>query len=79
MTTLPQTYLDQCEQGQTSTILSLTGDLETKLHLVNLGFHTKSHIKVVMLRGESMIITVDGSRFALDKNIAKNIKVQLLS
>ena len=79
MTTLPQVSLDQCEQAQTSTILSLSGSLETKLHLVNLGFHTQSHVKVVMLRGDSMVITVDGSRFAIDKNIAKNIKVQLLS
>ncbi|BBN59426.1 FeoA family protein [Hydrogenovibrio sp. JE_KL2] len=71
--------LDECHQDQTCTIVALTGDLETKLHLVNLGFHTNSHIKVLLVRGDSYILTVDGSRFAVDKKIAHFIKVHPLS
>ncbi|MDX1795331.1 MAG: FeoA family protein [Hydrogenovibrio sp.] len=71
--------LDQCQQNQTGHIVALTGDLETKLHLVNLGFHTQSHIKVFMIRGDCFILSVDGSRFAIDRKIARHIKVHLLS
>ncbi|WP_024850912.1 FeoA family protein [Hydrogenovibrio kuenenii] len=71
--------LDECHQHQTCSISALTGDLETKLHLVNLGFHTNSHIKVSLVRGDSFIVCVDGSRFAIDKKIAHFIKVHPLS
>ena len=71
--------LDECKQNQTCSIAALTGDLETKLHLVNLGFHTNSHIKVALIRGDSFVICVDGSRFAIDKKIAHTIKVTPLS
>lgn len=71
--------LAECLQNQTCQILSLTGDLETKLHLVNLGFHTRSHIKLAMIRHNNYVVSVDGSRFVLDKSIAEHIRVQLLS
>lgn len=71
--------LDECHQNQTCQIASLDGDLATKLHLVNLGFHTNSHVKVALIRGENFVLCVDGSRFAIDKNIAHTIKVYPLS
>lgn len=71
--------LADCRQDQTCRILALTGDLACKLHLVNLGFHTDSHLKLSMIRNQCYIVSVDGSRFALDASLAKNIQVQLLS
>lgn len=75
----PTISLAECLQGQTCQIISLTGDLECKLHLVNLGFHTESHVKLAMTCNDSLIISVDGSRFAIDRSVAQHIQVQLLS
>lgn len=68
--------LDQCQAEQSCQIHALKGDLEMKLRLVNLGFHTHSHIKVVMVRDQAMVVCVDGSRFAIDKSIAQHIEVE---
>lgn len=71
--------LSDCLPEQTARIIALTGELDTKLRLVNLGFHTKGHIKVVMKRHQSLVVCVDGSRFALDERLAHFIKVEPLS
>jgi ferrous iron transport protein A len=49
-----------------------------KLRLVNLGFHTHSVIEVILIRGHNVVLSVDGSRFALDRAIAHNIEVERL-
>lgn len=74
--TLP---LSQCHSGQHSQITGLQGNLETKRRLVNLGFHTHSIIELILVRGHNLIVCVDGSRFAIDKSIAENIEVELLT
>jgi len=71
--------LSQCSAGQTSQITALKGDLDTKMRLVNLGFHTHSIVKLVVARGRNLLVCVDGSRFAIDKEIAKSIQVEVLS
>ncbi|MBN2866216.1 MAG: ferrous iron transport protein A [Thiotrichales bacterium] len=71
--------LSECSAGQTSQITALKGDLETKMRLVNLGFHTHSIVKLVVARGRNLVVCVDGSRFAIDKEIAKSIQVAVLS
>ncbi len=71
--------LADCHAQQTCTIVSLSGDLDTKLHLVNLGFHTHSHIKLSLIHHHSLVVIVDGSRFAIDKKLAEHINVSLLS
>lgn len=73
------TYLDDCHQDQTCSIVALHGKLDAKLQLVNLGFHRHSHIKVILCRSDSLILNIDGSRFAIDRKLAKQIEVQLLS
>jgi len=75
----PLKFLSDCQVGQTGQITALTGDLETKMRLVNLGFHTHSHVKLILSRGRNLVICVDGSRFAIDKEMATLIRVQLLS
>lgn len=76
---MPSIYLDSCLQDQTCTVISLHGELDAKLQLVNLGFHRHSHIKVILCRGDSLILNIDGSRFAIDRELAKKIEVELLS
>lgn len=71
--------LSQCSAGQTSQITALKGDLETKMRLVNLGFHTHSIVKLILARGRNLVVCVDGSRFAIDKEIADSIQVDVLS
>ncbi|MFA6700470.1 MAG: FeoA family protein [Thiomicrospira sp.] len=71
--------LNQCRQNQTCQVVALHGPLDTKLQLVNLGFHTHSHIKVILTRSDCLVLNIDGSRFALDRQLAQQIEVQLLS
>ncbi len=70
------TTLAQCQANQRCQIKSLEGDLEMKLRLVNLGFHTHSQVKVVMIRDRALVVCVDGSRFAIDRDIAQYIEVE---
>lgn len=49
------------------------------MRLVNHGFHTHSLVKLILVRGQNLVICVDGSRFAIDKAIASNIQVEVLS
>jgi ferrous iron transport protein A len=65
--------------GQTCEISALTGDLETKMRLVNLGFHTHSLVKLLMLRGSNLVVCVDGSRFAIGEELAERIRVVIRS
>lgn len=71
--------LARCQNGQTAQITHLKGDIEMKKRLVNLGFHTHSIIELILVRGRNFIVTVDGSRFAIDETIAQQIEVEPLS
>lgn len=71
--------LADCENGQHCQIMGLQGDVDTKMRLVNLGFHTHSLVEMIMVRGQNLVICVDGSRFAIDKEMAANIEVELLT
>ncbi|WP_319380957.1 FeoA family protein [Thiomicrorhabdus sp.] len=71
--------LSKCRSGQISQITALEGDLKLKMRLVNLGFHTHSIVELILARGHNLIVSVDGSRFAIDKQIAEHIQVEPLS
>lgn len=71
--------LARCKSGQIAQITHLKGDLNMKKRLVNLGFHTNSVIELILIRGHNFVITVDGSRFAIDQRIAEFIEVEPLS
>ncbi|QKI88497.1 FeoA family protein [Thiomicrorhabdus xiamenensis] len=71
--------LSECTNGQIAQITHLKGEVEMKMRLVNLGFHTHSVVELIMIRGNNLVITVDGSRFALDKQIAELVEVEPLS
>lgn len=71
--------LSRCHGGQTAEITHLKGDLNMKKRLINLGFHTHSIIELILIRGHNFIVSVDGSRFAIDQAIAEYIEVEPLS
>lgn len=73
------TKLSQCHNGQVSQIVALSGSLELKMRLINLGFHTHSIVETILSRGQNIVISVDGSRFAIDKDIADFIQVEPLA
>lgn len=78
-TTQNTTLLSECRAGQFSQIIALKGDLEIKMRLINLGFHTHSIVEMILTRGQNLVICVDGSRFAIDKKIAEYIQVEALA
>lgn len=71
--------LSQCHAGQISQITALQGASEIKMRLVHLGFHTHSVVELILVRGQNLVVCVDGSRFAIDKQIAGYIQVEPLS
>ncbi|WP_019557571.1 FeoA family protein [Thiomicrorhabdus arctica] len=71
--------LSHCHAGQISQITALQGDSEIKMRLVHLGFHTNSVVELILIRGQNLVVCVDGSRFAVDKQIANYIQVEPLS
>jgi len=71
--------LSQCSAGQISQITALLGDSKIKMRLVHLGFHTNSIVEFVLKYGNNIVVSVDGSRFAMDQNIATYIQVEPLS
>lgn len=71
-----QHLLSDGQSGETYQITALNGDLPCKLHLVHLGFHTDSTIKLILKRHQQWVISVDGSRFAIGQDIAQQIEVK---
>lgn len=49
------------------------------MRLVHLGFHTHSVVELILIRGQNLVVSVDGSRFAIDKKIADYIQIEPLS
>lgn len=69
--------LDQCPVGSECEICRINGDAAERLRLLNLGFHRKSRVRLVQVRNDNYIVCVDGSRFALSKDLANKVAVQL--
>ncbi len=68
--------LSQCPEGSECEICKLSGDPNERLRLLNLGFHRNSKVKLVQVRNNHYIVCVDGSRFALSKQLANTIEVR---
>ncbi len=71
--------LSQCSAGQVSQITALKGKTELKMRLVHLGFHTHSIVECISRYGQNIVVSVDGSHFAMDQSIAAYIQVEPLS
>ncbi len=68
--------LAQCAVGSECEICKLRGNASERQRLLNLGFHRKSKIKLMQVRHNHYIVCVDGSRFALSKELAGQIEVR---
>lgn len=67
--------LTMAKISEINTIKKITGKDEVRKHLAELGFVVGARVAVVSKMGGSMIISVQGARMALDKNILNRIMV----
>ena len=61
--------------GETNTIKKITGKVELRRHLAELGFVVGEEVRVVSELGGNLILSVKDSRVALDKTMAMRIMV----
>lgn len=61
--------------GDTNIIMKITGRDEVRQHLAELGFVVGTPVTVVSEMAGNMILSVKGSRIALDKSMAMRIMV----
>ncbi len=61
--------------GETVTVQKITGDTETRRFLENLGFVVDAEIEVVAENHGSVIVSIKGSRIAVNEDMAKHIYV----
>ncbi len=67
--------LTMSRTGETSNIKRITGKDETKRHLENLGFVVGEAVTVVTEMAGNLIISVKGTRVAIDKAMANRIMI----
>ena len=63
------------KQGEVTKIQRITGNLEIKKHLENLGFVPGESITVISKNGDNVIVNIKESRVALGKSLANKINV----
>jgi ferrous iron transport protein A len=63
------------KNGEASYIKRITGKDEVRHRLAEMGFVTGECVTVVSKIGGNMILTIKGTRVALDKNMAGRIMV----
>ena len=61
--------------GETSEIKKITGKDEVRQHLAELGFVIGAYVTVVSEMGGNMILSVKGTRVALDKSMTNRIMI----
>jgi len=71
-----QVCLTTATTGKVYSISHLEGETETKLRMINMGFHKGSQIEILQRRDRNTVVNVDGSRFALDQDIVANIYIE---
>ena len=67
--------LTMARPGETVTIRKVTGKVEVRQHLAELGFVVDSEVTVVSEIGGNLILQVKDSRVALDKTMANRIMI----
>ena len=67
--------LGMASVGDTNTIVKITGRDEVRQHLAELGFVVGEEVTVVSQLGGNMILSIKGSRIALDRTMAMRIMV----
>lgn len=69
--------LTMAGNGNTGTIVKITGRDDVRQHLAELGFVMGAHVRVLTEMSGNMIISVKDSRVALDKTMAARVLVDL--
>ncbi len=64
-----------CPTGHMAVIQKIGGKDETRRFLESLGFMPGESVCIVSEMGGNMILSIKGSRIALDKNLARRIIV----
>ncbi|NLV58279.1 MAG: ferrous iron transport protein A [Clostridiales bacterium] len=67
--------LSMAAVGVANRIRKITGKDEVRRHLENLGFVTGESVTVVSQLAGNMILSIKGSRIALDKTMANRIMI----
>ena len=67
--------LSMAADGVANRIRKITGKDEVRRHLENLGFVTGESVTVVSQLAGNMILSIKGSRIALDKTMANRIMI----
>lgn len=67
--------LTTVQPGRDYIIHAITGEGETRLHLEGMGFVPGTKLKVVSSIGGNLIVSVKGSRVALDHKLAQCVMV----
>lgn len=67
--------LTMIKPGVKTQVKKITGKIETKRHLENLGFVVGEEITVISQFAGNLILNVKGTRIALDKALAMKIMI----
>ena len=67
--------LTMAKSGETGFICKITGKDQVRRHLAELGFVVGECVTVVSAAGGNMILSVKGTRVALDRGMATRIMV----
>lgn len=65
--------LSMASDGETGTIVRVTGNQETKRYMSNLGFSTGSRVSVIKRVSNDLIVEIKGSRIAMDSSVASRL------
>ncbi len=69
--------LTVAENGETCTVVKITGRDEVRQHLAELGFVVGTDVTVASRMGGSLIVAVRDSRVALGRDMANRVMVDL--
>ena len=61
------------KEGETVTIRRISGKVDVRQHLAELGFVMDAEVLIVSHMAGNLIVQVKGSRIALDKSMAQRI------
>ncbi len=61
--------------GEAVTIQKITGNTDTRRYLENLGFVSGTKVELVAKNHGSVIVSIKGSRIAVNEDMAKHIYV----
>lgn len=65
--------LSMASDGETGTIVRITGNQETRRYMSNLGFTAGSRVSVVKRVSKDLIVEIKGSRIAMDASVASRL------